>query len=184
MNKLYMIIPIFALAGGLAYGNVGFTPVYQPSHSTYPYAQLSDTTTQSCPTATPADVTIDTNDSIYKLTHPTSSHLITIQESGVYQIIAVPQVGEETAQANGEWKFWLLINGTNVANTSIEEHVTPQVTIGESSTATLNWIGHLNANSTVSFQQLCTSANIALLTTAAATPPVTPSIIITIARMS
>ena len=184
--KILYFIPFFIVAGVFisAYGyNIGFQPVYQPPNPLLPYAQLSDSTTQVCPTITPANVTINTNDSIYKLSHTSSSHLVTIDESGAYQIIAVPQVGEYTPQANGEWNFWLLINGTKVANTNIKEHIEPQVLTGATFTSTLNWMGYLNENATISFQQLCTSTNIGLLATAEGTPPATPSIIISIMRI-
>ena len=54
----------------------------------------------------------------------------------------------------------------------------------ETSTATLNWIGRLSSGDMISFQQSCTDADIGIIATPAGTPPATPSIIISIARIS
>lgn len=56
-----------------------------------PYAQISDLTNQACAAAGAAsNVTMNTNDSIYGITHSTTTrtHEIVIQETGTYVITA------------------------------------------------------------------------------------------------
>lgn len=173
----FVFLPIFAV--------IGFTPVYQPSHSTYPYAQLSDTTTQVCHDDNPDDILINTNDSIYGITHSeiTDTNLITIDQSGVYQIIAAPQIGKTTQQANGNHDFWMVINGTDVENTGIFGSLGPLTGIEDTFVNVLNWVGYLNKDSTVSFKQLCSDVNMGIIYTNNTTPD-TPSIIISIVRVS
>ena len=63
-----------------------------------PYAQISDSSTQSCVSGSAKNVTLNTNDEIYRMTHSVSSNTneIRIDEAGTYLVIAVPQVGEAT----------------------------------------------------------------------------------------
>ena len=151
----------------------------------YPYAQISDSTTQACPVIA-ANVTLNTNDSIYKITHSTTTDTneITMQENGVYQIIAVPQVGEAIAQGVGIHNFWMMKNNVPVPNSNIKTTIFLQVGGTETFTASLNWIGRLSSGDVISFQQSCTDADIGIIATPAGTPPATPSVIISIARIS
>ena len=144
-------------------------------------------TTQACATnGAASNILLNTNDSIYKITHSTTSntHQITIQEAGVYQIIAVPQVGEATIQADGVQNLWMVKNSVQVPNTNIKTTVSLQESGSETMTATFNWVGILATNDIISFQQSCTDADIGIIFTAAGTPPATPSIIISIVRIS
>lgn len=153
----------------------------------YPYAQISDLTSQGCISGSAKNVTLNSNDAIYRIIHSTSSKTneIKIQESGVYQIIAVPQVGEiGPGQASGIHDFWLMKNNVKVANTNVKTTILLQVSGIETFLETANWIGVLNQNDIISFQQGCDDSDIGLIFTAAGIPPATPSIIISIARIS
>ena len=154
----------------------------------YPYAQLSDSTTQACAAAGAAsNILLNTNDSVYHITHSTSSntHLITIQESGIYQIITAPQVGEATVQASGVHNFWMLKNSVAVANSNIKTSVMQQVSGSETMVGVLNWVGRLESGDSISFAQSCTDADIGLIFTAStAVEPATPSVIVSIARIN
>ena len=95
-------------------------------NSTAIYAQLSDSTDQTFPaTGTAQSITFDTNDEIAGITHSVSvsSENITIVTSGVYSIVAQPQV---TAGAgdSGYFHMWLQKNTgggfADIANSNVE----------------------------------------------------------------
>lgn len=147
----------------------------------FPYAQISDLTTQSCPELpTVANVTLNTNDELRDFMHSTTtrSNEIIIPEDGIYLFIAVPQVGEATTQASGTHNFWMTKNNTKLPNTNIKTTVMLQVGGTETMTGVLNWIGSLQEHDIISFQQSCTDPDIGIIFTASGTPPATPSIII------
>lgn len=152
-----------------------------------PYAQISDLTTQSCADLGVAtNVTLNTNDDIYRVSHSTATktHEIIIQETGTYQIISVPQIGEATVQADGIHNFWMMRNGAQVPNTNIKTSVMLQLVTADTMTATLNWVGRLYENDIVYFQQSCADPDIGLIFSPADVPPNTPSVIISIAKLN
>lgn len=150
-----------------------------------PYAQISDSVTQGCNAGSAKNVTLNTNDSIYGFTHSTTSKTneITIVEKGVYQIIAVPQVGEASVQASGIHNFWLTKNNIQVPNSNIKTTINTQLNPGDTITGTLNWIGTLNQGEIISFQQGCTDSDIGIIASASGVPPATPSVIISIYKI-
>lgn len=156
-------------------------------HNLVPYAQLSDLTTQSCPAPanTASNVTLNTNDEIYKITHSTTAntHEIKIQEKGIYQVIAGAQVGEAIVQASGVHNIWLAKNGQKIANSNIKTTVMLQVAGSETMVGVINWVGNLNKNDIIYFQQACSDPNIGIIFTGIGTPPATPSIIVSIAKV-
>lgn len=157
------------------------------AHLNYPYAQISDGTTQNSISGAAKNVTLNTNDVLYRITHSTTTNTneIKIQEAGVYQVIAVPQVGEAgPGQASGTHDFWMMKNNAKVANSNIKTTVATQQASGQTMTGTVNWVGYLNVNDIVSFQQSADDSDIGIIFTAAGVPPATPSIIISIARIS
>ena len=152
----------------------------------YPYAQISDLTTQNAG-LTATNVTLSTNDNIYHITHSTTTKTneIKIQDSGIYQIIAVPQVGEAgPGQASGTHDFWMMKNNLKVVNSNVKTTVMTQQATGQTMTATVNWVGYLKTNDIISFQHSSDDTDIGLIFTSAGTPPTTPSIIISIVKVS
>lgn len=152
-----------------------------------PYAQISDQTTQPClANGAASNVTLSTNDEIFRMTHSTTTRTneIIIQEKGIYQIIAAPQVGQAAGQANGIENLWLVKNNVDVPNTNIKTTVMLQAGAAETMTGVINWIGFLNKDDIVSFKQSCDDQDIGLIFTPAAIPPNTPSIIITVVKIS
>lgn len=146
-----------------------------------PYMQISDLTTQNCPLLpTVGNITINTNDEIRGFIHSTTTRTneIIIPEDGVYMIMAVPQIGEATTQADGVHNFWMTINNTQVPNTNIRTTILLQVGQTETFTTTLNWVGFLQEHDIISFQQSCTDSDIGIIFTNGSTRPNTPSIII------
>lgn len=151
-----------------------------------PYAQISDGTTQSCISGSAKNVTLNTNDSIYHVTHSTTvrTNEIIIQEAGTYQIIAVPQIGEASVQADGVHDLWMMKNNAKIPNSNIKTSVMLQLATADTMTGTINWVGRLNQNDIISFQQGCTDSDIGLIFTAEGVPPATPSIIVSVAKLN
>ena len=151
-----------------------------------PFAQLSDSTTQSCISGSAKNVTLNTNDKIFHMTHSTTSRTneIRVDEPGTYLVLAVPQVGEATVQADGTHDFWMMKNNAKVANSNIKTTVMLQASGTETMTGTINWVGSLNANDIISFQQGCTDSDIGIIATAAGVAPATPSVIVSVVKMN
>lgn len=78
----------------------------------------------------------------------------------------------------------MMKNGVQVSNSNIKTHVNVLADPEETLTATFNWVGYLGVGETISFQQSCNDPDIGIVATASGTPPATPSIIISIARIN
>lgn len=154
----------------------------------YPYAQISDLTTQNClANGAVSNVLLNTNDSIYRMTHSTSSntHQIIIQDTGIYLVIAAPQIGEATVQADGIHNFWIVKNGVKIANSNIKMTVMQQISGSETMVNVLQWVGKLESGDTISFAQSCTDSDIGIIFTPSnSVEPATPSIIVSVARVN
>jgi hypothetical protein len=152
----------------------------------YAYAQLSDLTTQQCAAnGAASNVTISTNDSIYGIAHSTTTNTqeITFQSKGTYLVIASPQVGEAQVQADGIHNFWMMKNGEQVPNSNIIMTVHLTASGADTMVNVLNTVGYFEAGDVIYFQQSCTDEDIGIIFTASATPPNTPSIIISVAKL-
>jgi hypothetical protein len=154
-----------------------------------PYAQLSHSANQMNPASAAAvNVVFNVNDSLVGMTHSivTNTHQITIIEAGVYQFIAVPQVGRTSGTGVDTHNFWMQKNGVNVVDSNIKTYL--PATVAHTSVATLNWIGVLAAGDIISFQQqsqsLTTGVTGLIATAIAAPKPLTPSIVLTVLKLS
>ena len=89
------------------------------------YAQIISTLDQRPNTIEPIAVTMDQNDEISGINH-TSDHPSDIQitESGVYVLIAAPQVGRTTGNGPSNVDFWLRKNGVDIPNSNVRCSVT------------------------------------------------------------
>ncbi len=84
------------------------------------YAQISSTEDQRPNTTTPTQVTLNQNDSISGVEHTAENPgTIKIQDSGVYVLIAAPQVGRTSGTKKRFVDFWLRKNGTDIANSNV-----------------------------------------------------------------
>ncbi len=84
------------------------------------YAQISSTEDQRPTTTTPTQVTLNQNDSISGIEHSAEKPgTIRIQDSGIYVLIAAPQVGRKSGTENRFVDFWLRKNGTDIANSNV-----------------------------------------------------------------
>jgi len=84
------------------------------------YAQISSTEDQRPTTTTPTQVTLNQNDSISGIEH-SAEHpgTIRIKDSGIYVLIAAPQVGRTSGSQDRFVDFWLRKNGTDLANSNV-----------------------------------------------------------------
>jgi len=84
------------------------------------YAQLSSTEDQRPTVTTPVQVTLNQNDSISGVEHSAEQPgTVRINESGIYVLIAAPQVGRTSGKENRFVDFWLRKNGTDIANSNV-----------------------------------------------------------------
>ena len=91
------------------------------------YAQISSTEDQRPTTTTPTQITLNQNDSISGIEH-SAEHpgTIRIQDSGVYVLIAAPQVGRTSGTQDRFVDFWLRKNGTDLANSNVRVVISGQ----------------------------------------------------------
>ena len=84
------------------------------------YAQIISTIDQRPDTTEPVPVFMDQNDQIsgieHSVEHPGD---IRISESGVYVLIAAPQVGRVSGDGPGHVDFWLRKNGMDIPNSNV-----------------------------------------------------------------
>jgi hypothetical protein len=84
------------------------------------YAQIISTKDQRPSTTEPTVIEMDQNDQISGLEHSTDRHAdIGITESGVYVIIAAPQVGRTKGDGPGHVDFWLRKNNKDIPNSTV-----------------------------------------------------------------
>jgi len=88
------------------------------------YAQISSTEDQRPSTTTPTQITLNQNDSISGIEHSAESPgTIKIQDSGVYVLIAAPQVGRTSGTKKRFVDFWLRKNGTDISNSNVRVEI-------------------------------------------------------------
>jgi len=84
------------------------------------YAQISSTEDQRPTVTTPVQITLNQNDSISGVEHSAENPgTIRISDSGIYVLIAAPQVGRISGKEERFVDFWLRKNGTDVANSNV-----------------------------------------------------------------
>ena len=92
------------------------------------YAQISSTEDQRPTVTTPVQVELNQNDSISGIQHSAENPgTIRISDSGIYVLIAAPQVGRTSGTKARFVDFWLRKNGTDIQNSNV------RVVIGEDS---------------------------------------------------
>ncbi len=92
------------------------------------YAQISSTEDQRPTVTTPVLVELNQNDSISGIEHTAENPgTIRISDSGIYVLIAAPQVGRTSGTKARFVDFWLRKNGTDIENSNV------RVVIGENS---------------------------------------------------
>jgi len=84
------------------------------------YAQISSTEDQRPTTTAPTQVTLNQNDSISGIEHSAEQPgTIRIVDSGIYVLIAAPQVGRQSGTQDRFVDFWIRKNGTDIANSNV-----------------------------------------------------------------
>lgn len=93
-------------------------------HMAIEYAQIVSSIDQRPETLDPVPVFMDQNDAIsgieHDLSHPAD---IRITDSGVYVIIAAPQVGRTSGTAPSTIDFWMRKNGKDIPNSNVRCHI-------------------------------------------------------------
>ena len=84
------------------------------------YAQISSTEDQRPTVTTPVVVELNQNDSISGVEHSAENPgTIRIADSGIYVLIAAPQVGRTTGNKPRFVDFWLRKNGADIQNSNV-----------------------------------------------------------------
>ena len=84
------------------------------------YAQISSTEDQRPSSTEPTIVTLNQNDSISGIEHSEDDPgTIRISESGIYVLIAAPQVGRTSGTKARYVDFWLRKNGADIPNSNV-----------------------------------------------------------------
>ena len=84
------------------------------------YAQIVSTLDQRPDTTEPLPIFMDQNDEISGIEHSIENPAdITVTESGVYVLIAAPQVGRTSGEGTGHVDFWLRKNGRDIPHSNV-----------------------------------------------------------------
>ena len=150
-----------------------------------PHASVLNTTTISIASANTVQlVTFDTNLVIKKTAHSTSVNpsRVTVNEAGDYIVFASLSV---TASGAGKiLDAWFRVNGSDVANSNIKVSI---VNSNDQKLVTATAVLTLTAGQYVELVMSGDSTTLSLLATAAGTSPtrpVTPSVILTLDKLS
>lgn len=82
------------------------------------HAQISDSTSQQPIVTTPIEISMDTDDDLSGITHPTPQDII-VPETGTYFILAAPQTVRTSGAMPRFIDFWLRINDVDVVNSNV-----------------------------------------------------------------
>ncbi len=92
---------------------------------TIEHAQLISTLDQRPDSTDPVSVTMDQNDAISGIEHSSDNPAdIRIVESGVYVLIAAPQIGRTSGNGPSHIDFWLRKNNQDIPNSNVRGTVT------------------------------------------------------------
>jgi hypothetical protein len=85
------------------------------------FAQISSDVDQRPDTAEPVAITMNQNDAISGIEHDAASSPedIVVNKSGIYVLIAAPQIGRLSGVEPRYVDFWLRRNGTDIPNSNI-----------------------------------------------------------------
>ena len=84
------------------------------------FAQMSSTETQTPSDSSPVRVRLNQNDEIHGIEHVLDNpEDIRIKSSGVYVLIAAPQIGRTSGSQGRYVDVWLNRNGKNIPNSNV-----------------------------------------------------------------
>ena len=151
-----------------------------------PYAQISDSTNQTCAFQVVKNVTLNTNDDIFGFTHSTSSNTqdIIVESAGLYQFIAGAQVGRTSATGVDTHYLWMIKNNVRITDSAVRTYMA--AVANDTSVVFINWAGILAQNDVIGFQQNCQQTAVVGIRANSAVGsivPATPSIIITAVKL-
>jgi len=148
------------------------------------FGQFSSIKTQRINTLKSVEVLLDTQEEIAGGTHTIDFDKgdIIIKQSGMYLIIAAPQVGKYRGTRNRWIDFWLRINNVDVSNSNVRRVLTDSQ---EKDVLTLNAVTALNRGDTLNIMMSAEADNegIGIEYIEPDSEPAIPSIIITIVQL-
>ncbi len=148
------------------------------------YGQFSSNKTQRIKTLKAVEVELDSQEKIAHGTHSIDFDRgdILIKQSGMYLIIAAPQVGKYRGTKNRWIDFWLRVNNVDLANSNIRRILTDSQ---EKDVIPLNAVTALNRGDTLNIMMAAESDSegIGIENIEPFGAPVIPSIIVTIVQL-
>ncbi len=148
------------------------------------FGQFSSMQTQRIKTLKSVEVVLDTQEDIAGGTHTIDFDKgdILIKKSGMYLIIAAPQVGKYRGTRNRWIDFWLRVNNVDLANSNVRRVLTDSQ---EKDVVTLNAVTALNRGDTLNIMMSAEADNegIGIEFIEPDNEPTIPSIIVTIVQL-
>ena len=148
------------------------------------FGQFSSMKTQRIKTLKSVEVLLDTQEKIAGGTHTIDFDQgdILIKKSGMYLIIAAPQVGKYRGTRNRWIDFWLRVNNVDLANSNVRRVLTDSQ---EKDVVTLNAVTALNRGDTLNIMMSAEADNegIGIEFIEPDEEPTIPSIIVTIVQL-
>jgi len=150
------------------------------------YAQLSDSTDQTPPTTDPALVKFNTQDAIVGIGHDLKKpEDITIEEDGVYFILAAGQVGRKSGSLLRFIDLWLRVNKKDLPNTTVRASAPASLFVGDTYVLVVQAIMSLKKDDVLNIMQSVNAKNegLGLIVTKPENEPLIPSIIFTMYKI-
>ena len=148
------------------------------------FGQLASTKTQRIDTLKPVEVILDIQEDVAGGVHTIDFEKgdIMIKQSGMYLIIAAPQVGKTKGTRNRWIDFWVRVNNVDVAYSNIRRVLTDSQ---EKDVIPLNMVTSLNRGDTMNIMMSGETENegIGIEAIEPDGEPAIPSIIVTIVQL-
>jgi len=148
------------------------------------FGQLASTKTQRIDTLKPVEIELDIQEDIAGGVHSIDFEKgdIMIKQSGMYLIIAAPQVGKTRGTRNRWIDFWVRVNNVDVAYSNIRRVLTDSQ---EKDVIPLNMVTSLNRGDTMNIMMSGETENegIGIEAIEPDGEPAIPSIIVTIVQL-
>jgi hypothetical protein len=156
----------------------------KPRDSRKAFGQFSSRKTQRIKTLKAVEIELDSQEEVADGSHSIDFDRgdILIKQSGMYMIIAAPQMGKSRGTRNRWMDFWLRVNNVDVANSNVRRVLTDSQ---EKDVIPLNLVTFLNRGDTLNIMMSAETDNegIGIEYIEPDEEPAIPSIIITIVQL-
>ena len=148
------------------------------------FGQFASNVTQEVTTLDPITIQLDQQEDVGNMEHSIGFENgdIIIKKSGVYLVIAAPQIGKTSGNRNRWIDFWLRLNQKDVPNSTVRRVLTDQ---GEKDVIPLNSVIELNKDDVLNIMMAAetTEEGMGIEAIEPNGEPVIPSIIVTLIQL-